>query len=79
MDIRAIIKDAGGQTALAALLNTRQSVVGNWVLRNNVPADRVLDIERVAGVSRHDLRPDIYPKEYCACKFCLAEKKESCP
>jgi DNA-binding transcriptional regulator YdaS (Cro superfamily) len=28
--------------------------------RRSVPAGRVLDVERITGVSRHDLRPDIY-------------------
>lgn len=25
-----------------------------------VPAERVVDIERITGISRHDLRPDIF-------------------
>jgi DNA-binding transcriptional regulator YdaS (Cro superfamily) len=25
-----------------------------------VPAERVLDIERLTGISRHDLRPDVF-------------------
>jgi len=75
MNIKELIKNSGGQTTLAASLNIRQSVVGNWVLRNNVPADRVLDIERVANVSRHELRPDIYPTQDCICKFCKESKK----
>lgn len=28
-----------------------------------VPAEYVLKIEAATGVSRHDLRPDIYPRE----------------
>ena len=28
-----------------------------------VPAEYVLRIEAATGVSRHDLRPDIYPRE----------------
>lgn len=31
--------------------------------RGRVPAERVLQIERLTGVSRHELRPDIYPHE----------------
>lgn len=34
--------------------------VGQW---KRVPAERVLHVERVTGVSRHDLRPDLYPRE----------------
>lgn len=25
-----------------------------------VPAERVLEIERITGISRHDLRPDVF-------------------
>lgn len=28
---------------------------------NKVPAEKVLTVERLTGVSRHALRPDIYP------------------
>jgi DNA-binding transcriptional regulator YdaS (Cro superfamily) len=58
------IQSAGGQKALADLLGVRQSHVSNWLNRNKrVPAERVLDIERVTGVSRTELRPDLYPPE----------------
>lgn len=49
---------AGGPTGLAAKLGSITSqAVSQW---KRVPADRVLDVERVTGVSRYDLRPDIY-------------------
>lgn len=28
-----------------------------------VPAERVVEIARVTGISRHELRPDLYPQE----------------
>lgn len=36
--------------------------ISKWEARK-VPAERVLDVERVTGISRHILRPDIYPPE----------------
>lgn len=58
------IQKAGGQTELAKLLGVRQSHISNWKNRNKrIPAGRVLEIERVTGVSRHELRPDLYPVE----------------
>lgn len=61
------IEKAGGQGALAKLLGLRQSHISNWKNRNKrVPAERVLEIERVTGVSRHELRPDLYPIENIA-------------
>lgn len=60
--LEAAIELAGGQAALAELLGVRQSHVSNWKNRNRrVPAERVLEIERVTGVSRQRLRPDLYP------------------
>lgn len=51
----------GGPGKLAELLGQITSqAVSQW---KRVPAERVLDVERVTGVSRHDLRPDIYPRE----------------
>lgn len=54
-------RKAGGSSALARLLgNITSQAVSQW---RKVPVSRVLDVERVTGVSRHDLRPDVYPKE----------------
>jgi DNA-binding transcriptional regulator YdaS (Cro superfamily) len=48
------------QTALADLMGVTPQAITKW--RNNrIPAERVLEIERLTGVSRHCLRPDIYP------------------
>jgi DNA-binding transcriptional regulator YdaS (Cro superfamily) len=54
----------GGQTALARLLGFRsQGAIANWIAAGRVPAERVLSVERVSGVSRCALRPDLYPPE----------------
>lgn len=45
---------------LAEALKISSPAVSQW---ERVPAERVLDVERITGVSRHDLRPDIYPRE----------------
>lgn len=47
----------GGPAALAkALGNISSQAVSQW---KRVPADRVLDVERVTGIPRHELRPDL--------------------
>lgn len=62
--LEAAIKAAGSQVALAELLGIRQSHISNWKNRGKrIPAERVLEIERVTGVPRHQLRPDLYPTE----------------
>jgi DNA-binding transcriptional regulator YdaS (Cro superfamily) len=56
---------AGGPTALARSLSkllqkeVRHYAVCKWG-RARIPAEYVLAIEQATGVSRHDLRPDIF-------------------
>ena len=47
---------------LAARLGVQRAAVWKWE-NGRVPAERVLDVERLTGLSRHDIRPDIYPRE----------------
>lgn len=54
------IDAAGGLRALARELKTTHQNISQW---KRVPAIWVLRVEKVTGVSRHDLRPDIYPRE----------------
>ena len=56
------ISAAGGPAALARQLGVRPQAVSQW---QRVPAERVLDVVRAAegAVSRHELRPDIYPDD----------------
>lgn len=52
------------QEQMAADLRVSQPTISNWVCRSKqMPAEHVLTAERLYGVSRHDLRPDIYPRE----------------
>jgi len=48
--------------ALAVQFGTHKTTVMRWE-EDRVPAERVLDVERATGVSRHELRPDLYPRE----------------
>lgn len=47
---------------LAELVGVHKAQITRWA-RGKVPADRVLEIERLTGIPRHDLRPDLYPLE----------------
>lgn len=53
------IKAVGGVGALARALGISQPSVSSW---NRVPSERVLAVEKVSGVGRHVLRPDLYPE-----------------
>lgn len=51
-------KAAGGASGLAAKIGGISSqAISQW---KRVPAERVLEVERATGVSRHALRPDIF-------------------
>lgn len=54
----------GSQSALARLCGVSQQSVSKWVLLDKeLPPEHVLKVEEATGISRHDLRPDIYPRE----------------
>ena len=67
MEVEALEKAvelAGGQTALAESIGVKQTHIWNWLNRDKrVPAERVIAVEQATDgrVSRHSLRPDIYP------------------
>jgi DNA-binding transcriptional regulator YdaS (Cro superfamily) len=60
--IERAVEVAGGQQALAEKLGVKYQAVQKWI-RGVVPAERVLAIEEATGISRHELRPDIYPRD----------------
>ncbi|HEY7386300.1 MAG TPA: Cro/CI family transcriptional regulator [Beijerinckiaceae bacterium] len=54
------IEAAGGIGALARALGISQPAVSNW---QKIPAERVLAVEAITGVSRSLLRPDLFPMD----------------
>ncbi|MXO66271.1 transcriptional regulator [Altericroceibacterium endophyticum] len=58
---------AGGQSALGRICGVGQPAVWKWLQSaKRLPAEHVLKVEAETGVSRHFLRPDIYPRELAA-------------
>lgn len=57
-EVQRAIDAAGGIPALADALGIRVPSVYSW---RRVPPTRVLELERITGIPRHELRPDIYP------------------
>lgn len=45
--------------ALAERLGVERTTVWRWE-RGRVPADRIREVERLTGISRETLRPDLY-------------------
>lgn len=57
------IDAAGGIAELARKVGISQPSVSNWT---RVPAQRVIAVEAATGVSRNDLRPDLYSEQAVA-------------
>jgi DNA-binding transcriptional regulator YdaS (Cro superfamily) len=52
---------AGGPSALAEKLGGLTSqAVSQW---KRIPAGRVIAVEQITGIPRHELRPDLYPAD----------------
>lgn len=62
--MRDLIDAAGSLTELARGLGKPLSTVNRW---RAVPAELVIKAERLTGIPRHKIRPDVYPpEEYAA-------------
>lgn len=60
--IQRAVLVAGSQSALARSLACTPQHVQKMCASGRVPANRVLAIELLTGVHRHELRPDLYPE-----------------
>jgi DNA-binding transcriptional regulator YdaS (Cro superfamily) len=58
--VERVIEGGGGVFNLATKCGVSHQAVYKW-RRTGIPPKRVLLLERLSGVSRHDLRPDLYP------------------
>jgi DNA-binding transcriptional regulator YdaS (Cro superfamily) len=56
--LKRAVKVSGGQAEFARLIGITAQAVSQW---DEVPPLRVLEVERISGVSRYELRPDLYP------------------
>lgn len=60
------VERIGGQAALAAICKVTPQAVNQWARRGRPPADQVLVIEAASGVSRYELRPDVFGTKQAA-------------
>jgi len=58
--LKKFARQRGAVGRLAKALGISQPAIYQW---RRVPAERVLMVERITGIPRHQLRPDIYPKD----------------
>lgn len=61
MTLSDYLKPHGNATRIAKAVGVTHSAVLQWA-RGRVPAERVLRVEEATGISRHELRPDLYPE-----------------
>lgn len=60
--LKGSVDIVGSQSAFARLCGVSQTAVWKWLQSGKrLPAEHVLTVEAETGVSRHLLRPDIYP------------------
>lgn len=64
--VERAIEAGGGITKVAKHFEVSLQAIQKWRQLSRVPADKVLELERLSGVSRHELRADIYPRESSA-------------
>lgn len=56
--LREAVQRAGGMSALAKSIGLSRNAIYKW--RTRIPAERVMDVEKVTGIDRTRLRPDLY-------------------
>ena len=62
--LRSAIDAAGGQSSLAKICGCTQGAISKRLNAGKALwAEHVLKVEQITGISRHDLRPDLYPRE----------------
>ncbi len=61
--IRQRLTERGVRASIAKHFDISQQAVDQWVQKDSVPPGRVLGVESLTGISRQELRPDLYPME----------------
>lgn len=57
--VHPLRRQRGTLSRVARGLGITVQAVSLW---DRVPAERVPDVERITGIPRHELRPDLWPK-----------------
>jgi DNA-binding transcriptional regulator YdaS (Cro superfamily) len=56
--VKLAVTAAGSRSALARSLRITRGAISQW---SQVPAERVIAVEKATGIPRHMLRPDLHP------------------
>lgn len=60
--IQEAISVCGSQVKLAKLCGVAQPTIFKWLKKGFVPPRKVLIVEKITGIPRYKLNPDIYPR-----------------
>ena len=60
LSIEQIIRAGGGVVALSKKLRITKGAVSQW---HRVPVNRVFDVEKITGIPRSQIRPDIFDEQ----------------
>lgn len=58
--IASAVEKAGGVGAVAKALNMSAEGVRVWIVRGKIPDKHLINLERLTGVPRQKLRPDLF-------------------
>ena len=61
--IAEALDSAGGVAAVAAAIGKTREAVRLWRVRGHVPDRHLVELERLSGVPRERLRPDLYVRQ----------------
>jgi DNA-binding transcriptional regulator YdaS (Cro superfamily) len=64
--LKKAVAAMGGVSAFARAFGLDRTAPYKW--RRGVPAERVIAVERLTGVTREELRPDLYENRPAAAK-----------
>ena len=60
MRIFSFLEERGNQTKIASELRITPQAVQFWLASKKVPAERIVEVERISGIPRAEIRPDIF-------------------
>jgi DNA-binding transcriptional regulator YdaS (Cro superfamily) len=55
--VERVIRAGGGSTAVSRVVGVTRQAVEDWC---RIPAQHVLALEELTGISRHAMRPDVF-------------------
>lgn len=60
VSVARVIEKAGGPSAVGTAIGKTRQAVAKWL---RIPPQHVLTLERLSGIPKEKIRPDIYPPE----------------